>query len=46
MNIDELHEIVFERDLKVLNVTGNKIASIPESIEKLQNLKALIVSSN
>ena len=46
MNIDELHELVFERDLRVLNVTSNKIASIPEAIERLQGLKALIVSSN
>lgn len=46
MNIDELHELVFERDLRVLNLTGNKIATIPEAIERLQSLKTLIVSSN
>lgn len=46
MELTHLDELVFEKNLKGINVTDNKITSISESIGKLDQLKYLIVNNN
>lgn len=46
MNLTALDEQVFEKNLKGINVTENKISTISESIYKLDQLKYLIANNN
>ena len=46
MKLDSIHEVVFDKDIRVLNINDNKIGFIPEEIGRLQSLKALYVNQN
>jgi hypothetical protein len=35
MKLDSLNEILFEKDVRVLNLTDNKLTEVSESIERL-----------
>lgn len=46
MNLTALDEQVYEKNLKGINVTDNRITTISESIYKLDQLKYLIANNN
>ena len=45
MDLTELNYLVYEKDLRGINVSDNKIKKIENEIAKIHNLRYLIVTS-
>ena len=46
MDLTELNYLVYEKDLRGINVCDNKIRKIGNEIAKIHNLRYLIVNNN